>query len=913
MVKAIPIATYRLQLTKDFGFDDAAALAPYLSRLGISHVYASPFLKARPGSTHGYDIVDHAALNPELGGREGFTRFSAALRANKLALILDFVPNHMGVGSADNAWWLDVLEWGPKSPFAAAFDIDWNALPHRHHPGVLLPILGRPYGEALQSGEIELKYDSETGSFAAWYFEHKLPINPQRYDEILRTAVMRAGCTEDPAGRSLLALADAYSSPGAPTYRGTPALKEALRGIAGAKAIIESGLTAYRDPDGASLLHRLLERQYYRIAYWRVAFSAVNYRRFFDISDLAGLRVEDSATFRAIHALVMQLIAHDELQGLRLDHIDGLRDPGQYTKRLSQLIRKARREVNLPPSFYIVVEKILGTDEKMPLLPGVAGTTGYEWLNKFTHLLVDGSGLDRLTLSWRNFSGDKREFNEILEGAKRQIIETILASEFNVLCGILSRIAAGHFSTRDFTIERLRAALTAYVLEFPVYRTYVTAAGPSEHDRKVILDVLARVRTRWRGPDIQIIDFLAGAVTLDLVANAGYSAPRVRNFAFKLQQFTGPLMAKAMEDTAFYRYGPLIALNEVGGDPREGELPLAKFHDFARQRAESRSGGMIATATHDTKRGEDARMRIAALSELPEEWDTALRDWQSRNFHLVDHVDGRRMPTSAHEYVLYQAMLGAWPGKSDHDFATRMQGYAIKAAREGKEQTSWTDTNEAYERALESFVANINDPQKSQGFLDSFGNFAKRVSLLGALNSLSQLALKLTVPGVPDFYQGSELWDLSLVDPDNRRPVDYSLRAGLLDRHPDRWRELAAAWDTGRIKFEMMSKLLQLRRTHADLFRAGGYDPVDVSGADASHVVAFTRHRRNQRLVMAFGRHFANVTDKGRNWPSGFDAALHLPAGKYVEVLGPFAAESQNEVHLGEAFSPVPFNVYRRI
>src|SRR5690348_2201883 len=282
MVKAIPIATYRLQLTKDFGFDDAAALAPYLSRLGISHVYASPFLKARPGSTHGYDIVDHAALNPELGGREGFTRFSAALRANKLALILDFVPNHMGVGSADNAWWLDVLEWGPKSPFAAAFDIDWNALPHRHHPGVLLPILGRPYGEALQSGEIELKYDSETGSFAAWYFEHKLPINPQRYDEILRTAVMRAGCTEDPAGRSLLALADAYSSPGAPTYRGTPALKEALRGIAGAKAIIESGLTAYRDPDGASLLHRLLERQYYRIAYWRVAFSAVNYRRFFD-------------------------------------------------------------------------------------------------------------------------------------------------------------------------------------------------------------------------------------------------------------------------------------------------------------------------------------------------------------------------------------------------------------------------------------------------------------------------------------------------------------------------------------------------------------------------------------------------------------------------------------------------------
>lgn len=913
MARAVPIATYRLQLTRSFGFDDAAALVPYLKRLGISHVYASPFLKARPGSTHGYDIVDHTALNPELGGGEGFARFNAALKADGLGLILDFVPNHMGVGSADNAWWLDVLEWGPKSPYAAAFDIDWDALPHRHHPGVLLPILGRPYGDALQNGEIELRYESETGSIAAWYFEHKLPINPQRYDEVIRTAVTSANAADDPAGRSLLALADTYSNPGAPSYRDAPALKEALKTIAGTKAIFDSGLAAYRGADGANLLHRLLERQYYRIAYWRIAFSAVNYRRFFDISDLAGLRVEHSATFRAIHTLIMQIVAHDELQGLRLDHVDGLRDPAQYTKRLSRLVRKTRREAGLPPSFYIVIEKILAADEQIPPLPGIAGTTGYEWLNMFTHLLADGRGLDRLAAGWRDFTGDKREFDEILEDAKRQIIATILASEFNVLCGRLSRIAAGHFSTRDFTIERLRAALTLYVIEFPVYRTYVTAAGPSGHDRKLILDVLARVRKRWRGPDIQIIDFLAGAVTLDLAANAGYSAPRVRNFAFKLQQFTGPLMAKAMEDTAFYRYGPLLAFNEVGGDPREGELALSKFHAFAGQRADARSGGMIATATHDTKRGEDARMRIAAISDLAEEWDAAVRDWQLRNLHLVEHADGCRMPTLAHEYMLYQAMLGAWPGKSEGGFAERLLGYTIKAAREGKEQTSWTEPSEHYERALTNFVARILNQRISQDFLESFGAFAKRVALIGALNSLSQLALKLTVPGVPDFYQGTELWDLSLVDPDNRRPVDFSLRTSLLASGPDHWRELAAAWDTGRIKFELTRKILRLRCAHADLFRAGAYDPVEVSGPDASRIVAFTRHRRNQQLVMAFGRHFASATDRGRKWPVGFDATLHLPAGRYAEVLGPFGAECEHESALSERFGLVPFNIYKRV
>ncbi len=420
MPPTVPLATYRLQLTKDFGFDQAAALAPYLKQLGVTHLYASPFLKARPGSNHGYDIVDHDQLNPELGGEDGFARLSEALKANDLGLILDFVPNHMGVAHADNAWWLDVLEWGQRSPYAVSFDIDWDALPHRRHPGVLLPILGRPYGDALQHGEIQLKYDADAGSFAAWYFDHKLPINPQRYSEMLRTIVAAADAAHEPESRALLAVADDYRAPGAPSYREAATLKQRLREIDGAPQVIERGLSAYRSDNeaGAAALHRLLERQHYRLAYWRVAFSAVNYRRFFDINDLAGLRVENPATFRAIHTQVARLIGENKLQGLRLDHIDGLRDPMQYTRRLRQLVQKARRQAKLRGSFYVVVEKILADGEPLPHFSGVAGTTGYEWLNAISRVLVDGKGLDPLERTWRDFTGERASFAEHGGGGK---------------------------------------------------------------------------------------------------------------------------------------------------------------------------------------------------------------------------------------------------------------------------------------------------------------------------------------------------------------------------------------------------------------------------------------------------------------------------------------------------------------
>ena len=523
MPPIVPLATYRLQLTKDFGFDDAAKLVPYLKQLGVSHLYASPFLKARPGSTHGYDIVDHDRLNPELGGEDAFLRLSDALREHGLGLILDFVPNHMGVGHADNAWWLDVLEWGQKSPHARSFDIDWDGLPHRRHPGVLLPILGRPYGDALQAGEIELTYDAASGSFALWYFDNKLPVNPQRYSEMLRTIVGASGRADEPAGRALLALAGDYRDPNSPDYLGAADLKNRLAAIDGGGEVIARGLAAYRaDSDsGAGTLHRLLERQHYRLAYWRVAFSAVNYRRFFDINDLAGIRPEDTATFRAMHALVARLIRDDRLQGLRLDHIDGLRDPAQYTRRLERMVRKLRREAGLPPQFYVIVEKILGLGEPMPRLPGVAGTTGYEWLNVVSRVLVDGDGLGPLDETWRGFTGEQATLAAMIEAAKLRVIDTMLASEFNVLTRALSRIAAGHFSTRDFTIDRLRAALQRYVVEFPIYRTYVTAAGASTADRANIEATIGRARARWSGPDPEIFDFLRNAITLDLAAQSG--------------------------------------------------------------------------------------------------------------------------------------------------------------------------------------------------------------------------------------------------------------------------------------------------------------------------------------------------------------------------------------------------------
>jgi len=919
MPPSTPVATYRLQLNASFGFDQAAAIVPYLEALGISHLYASPFMKARAGSTHGYDVIDHNALNPELGGEPAFGRLADALARADMGLILDFVPNHMAVQYADNVWWLDVLEWGPRSPHAAAFDIDWKAHAFRRTGRLLLPILGRPYGEALDRGEIKLCYDAGEGSFSAWYYEHRLPIRPSHYAGILRTVVATAKANASPIGRRLLGLA-AIFEPNASTPNTAQQLKNALAGIEAGEGI-ERGLAAFRPPATGALgianLHRLLERQHFRLAHWRLAATDLNYRRFFDISSLAGLRVEDAGTFAAIHGLVGRLIADGKLQGLRLDHIDGLYDPAQYCQRLQDFIRARQPSGG---AFYVIVEKILGEREPLPHFSGVAGTTGYEWLNVISRLLLDGRGLAALDQLWRDFSNDDRAFDQILQEAKHHILENILASEFTALARLLARITAGHYRTRDYSSERLRDALGLFILHFPVYRTYIASSRASPEDRAVIEDALTAARAQWVGSDVGIFDLLREALTLDLIGRGQtcHSAARVRRFALKVQQLTGPMMAKSLEDTAFYRYHRLIALNEVGGSPAAGTIGVADFHALMKTRAARAPHGLTATATHDTKRGEDARARVLCLSEIPADWAQAVAAWRAMNAPLIDRSTPSRTPSAADEYMLYQALLGAWtPGGPDRSLAGRMQAFAVKAAREGKEETNWLDPHERYEAGLERFVNDLLDPARSGQFIKSFGGFAARVALLGALNSLAQVTLKGTMPGVPDFYQGAELWDLSLVDPDNRRPVEFPARGqalrSLTAAGAD-WTALAKAWPDGRIKLALTAHLLAIRREFAKLFTDGDYRPLDVRGPDRNEIVAFARCHGGDAVLVIVARLFNRSTQGGCRWPNrgDWDATVSVEGFSVLrQLLTPRPSPRGPELAVSEVFDVLPLAVLR--
>lgn len=646
MPSAIPSATYRLQLIPTFGFDDAAAAVPYLKALGITHVYASPFLKARSGSTHGYDVVDYNSLNPELGGEAGFRRFRAALDAADMGLILDFVPNHMAVHGCDNPWWLDVLEWGPRSPFAQFFDIDWRALPYRRRACVLVPVLGQPYAEVLRAGKIELRYDRKDGSFSAWYFANRFPIAPECYGEILQTVIMFSSAVDGPGAhrlRELAAASPARSTGQEATFR----FKSELAAVRGGETIIRQGLAAYRAAadraDAIRKLHALLERQHYRLAHWRLAATQINYRRFFDITSLAGVTPENPAAFTAIHHLVGRMIAKGEIQGLRLDHIDGLRDPAKYCRDLQQFIAAARPSDR--KSFYVIVEKILAEGERLPRFPGVTGTTGYEWLNMISRVLIDARGQAALDRAWRQSSGSDLAFDAILMATKRYVMWNVLASEFSGLCRALAQIGVGQYASRDHGAERLAAALELYVLHFPIYRTYIDAGGAGESDRLIIDETIERARAEWSGPDA-VFNLLRDALTLDLAGRRGYGAARVREFARKVQQFTGPMMAKSLEDTAFYRYHRLLALNEVGGDPATWDIPVSDFHDRMADRAVTAPRGLTATTTHDTKRGEDARARLLALSELADDWAEAVPQWKNSMpppwHHQADRTPQRR-------------------------------------------------------------------------------------------------------------------------------------------------------------------------------------------------------------------------------------------------------------------------------
>ncbi len=566
----------------------------------------------------------------------------------------------------------------------------------------------------------------------------------------------------------------------------------------------------------------------------------------------------------------------------------------------------------------MVVEKILGEGEALPRFPGVAGTTGYELLNVISRVLIDGRGLETLDRTWRELSGVGRSFEAILRNSRQYVLRTMLSSEFTVLARLLARIAIGHYSTRDYTAERLQHALELFVLNFPVYRTYLTATGPSPADRAIIAATIDKCRAEWSGSDAAILDFLQDALTLDLVVpgRARHSITRVRRFAFKVQQFTGPLMAKSLEDTAFYRYHRLLALNEVGGDPASGALPISEYHQLMAARAAAAPHGLTATATHDTKRGEDARARLISLGELADEWGALVKSWRETNGPLIQRLPEPR-PARAHEYMIYQALLGAWPLPGiDRDFVTRAQNFAIKAAREGKEQTSWYTPNERYEDNLKELLRMLLDEQHSAEFLASFEPFARRCALLGALNSLSQLVLKMTMPGIPDIYQGGEHWDLAFVDPDNRRPVDFHLRQCSLRAIGEKpnWATLARQWQTGDIKLALTHTLLGLRNRMPGVFLEGRYRPIEVSGPDRDAVIAYARVRGNNAIIVVVGRHFARATDGGRAWPKGsaWNASIRIDEFRLTKsILGDVKIDRgpDSKLEIGELFQAMPVAV----
>lgn len=871
--------TYRLQLSAAFDFAAARGIVPYLAALGVSHLYLSPIWAARPGSSHGYDVVDHTRINSELGGEAAFDSLVEAARAHGLGLILDCVPNHMGVGY-ENPWWCDVLTWGEASPYRDYFDIDWQPGEPTLAGKVLLPILGDHYGRVLEDGLLRLDLDG--GRLVVRYWEHTLPLHPRETADLIEPALTLARGRGDDDAVTLLAdlqhqsrqisrrrervsrqrrradrdRADQTARRLAHA-RQDPAVEDAL---AGALAHFTPKSEADNDGRAADRLHRLLERQAYRLAFWRLAAQEINYRRFFDINDLAGLRMEEPALFDAAHRKVVELVGDGRADGVRLDHIDGLFDPAAYLVRLKRALTRAA-----PNAPSVHVEKILGHGERLRPDWPVDGTTGYEVLNLLHGLQVDPAGRRPLITVWRDLVSPPYDFHGETVAAKRLIMATSLAAELNVLAGELNRIAKRSRFTRDYARQSLRDALAGVIAHFPVYRTYVAAKGASEDDRAIIKRAVDRARRTATTPDLSIYDFVEAVLTTDAATTpwAGARPAEIVRFARRFQQYTGPVTAKAVEDTAFYRWFPLVSLNDVGGEPDQFGTPPETFHAANAERLAHWPRALMATATHDHKRGEDVRARLAVLSERPQDWGRAVRRWFRLADALVATTEDGPAPSAADRWLFFQTVVGAWPLDLTADdegglaaFADRLKGYMEKAVREAKRRTSWAVNDAAYEAAVHDFVDAALDPAQSPRLIEEMASFADTIAAPGAVNGLAQTALKLAIPGVPDIYQGTEGWDLSLVDPDNRRPVDYAARAHALDQLVERggWAELVADWRDGRIKQAVAARLLALRRDDPELFAEGAYEPLTAAGAMAEYVLAFRRSRDDRALVVAVPR-----------------------------------------------------------
>jgi (1->4)-alpha-D-glucan 1-alpha-D-glucosylmutase len=910
-----PRSTYRLQFGPHFRFADAQRIVPYLAALGVGTIYASPYFRARPGSEHGYDIVDHNQLNPEIGDESEHQAFVRAAQAAGLSHIVDFVPNHMGIGN-DNPWWNDVLALGRNSSYAHFFDIDWHARSIGRGK-VVLPFLGDHYGAIVARDELAVTFDRQRASFSFHYYDHVFPLAPHTYATVLSYAAVRAAPERE---TELLELAGAFDAlrarsrarqrNGALTDRITALRAEVAERCARdpglATAIEEGSARLSSDPDR---LDALAAAQHYRLAFWRVASDEINYRRFFDINDLAGLRVEDAEVLGQTHQLLFALIADGCVQGVRIDHVDGLANPGGYANLLVD------RAAALGQPLYVVVEKILADGEVLRPSWRIAGTTGYDFMNLVLGLFVEAEAVRFFDRLYARVLGRATTFADEAYEAKRRIMRVDLASELQVLADGLVRIAQRDRRSVDFTLTLLRRALADVIAAFDVYRTYVVHEDIDPEDRAIIERAVGRARERSEFPDAAVFDFLCDVLTLDVLRapGAGYERNELVRWVLRFQQYTGPVAAKAIEDTAFYRYVRLAALNEVGGNPAHFGRTVAEFHAENAVRARTHPQAMIATATHDHKRGEDARLRIAAVTEFPAEWSRAIARWSRANATLA-------APERADEYLFYQTVVatlppgwlgaGREPDAAEHDgYVERIVAYALKAAREAKLHTSWADPQQGYEKMLEAFVRGALSP--AGAFWHDVCAFAASIAPVAALHGLAQVALKLTAPGVPDVYQGCELWDFSLVDPDNRRPVDYGLRAEWLAsfaRAPGRAvlvDELLGSWVDGRIKLYLTWRLLQLRRERpGDL--AQGYRAL-ASSDDG--IVAFARGP-----VVVVAPRLARRRLNGRGLRVSFgDETIGgvMPESRWRNVVddGVVIASAVGELRAGDVFARAPVAV----
>lgn len=855
-MQRVPVATYRLQLHADFGFEEAGAIAGYLHELGISHVYCSPYLQAAPGSTHGYDIVDHHKVNDELGGAPQHEQFCLRLGACGLGQVLDIVPNHMAISGRRNRLWWDVLENGPSSRYSNYFDIDWQPHQERLRNKLLVPILGDHYGKALARGEIEIK--RRGGEFLIQYFDQELPAGPRSLPAILSAAAKESGSDY------LAFLADSLGRLPGPTLTDRASVterhrdKEVIRGLLERLfsetpfigEVVDKTLEQFnRDP---ARLDEILELQTYRLAFWRTAKQELAYRRFFDVNTLVGLRMEDPQVFADTHALILRWLREGVLDGIRIDHPDGLRDPRQYFERLRQNA----------PEVWIIGEKILEAGERFRSEWPIDGTTGYDYLNQSTRLFVDCCNEQAFTEFYAAFTREPTDYAAICRDKKHRVLRDLLGSDVNRLTTLLLEICESHRERRDYTREDVIRVIREVVAVFPVYRTYIVPERDeiAEDDARYIDETIDAVKAARSDLDPDLLEFVRDILLMRV------RGPLETEFVMRFQQFTGPAMAKGVEDTVFYSFNRLISLNEVGGDPGRFGISAEEFHQFCTETQRSHPKTMLASSTHDTKRSEDVRARINVLSEMPKAWKEAVERWSQMN---AKYKSGR-WPDRNTEYLLYQTMVGAWPIPLN-----RVQAYMEKACREAKQHTSWLDPHEAFENATQNFIAALYDNRE---FLDHFEKFVALVIEPGRINSLSQLLLKLTSPGIPDLYQGTELWTLDLVDPDNRRPVEYDVRRALLAELPGLTvRQVWERIDEGLPKLWTIYHALRTRRRYAAAFgERGAYTPLQATGEKATHLIAYLRGK----TVAVFAPRL--VLRLGGSWS---DTQVEIPAGNWRNVL----------------------------